>query len=116
MPILLQKRVEENCKIKVINKIEIQSLIEKKNRTRIEVIRRSKEEIRNYDFMFVAVGRSPNIKFLSKDLQKVYKKSRKPSHLFFIGDVKNKNDRQISIAMGDGIKCAMEVLSNITEK
>ena len=113
---LLQKRAQDNSNITVIKKIKLLSLEEDNNKIRIKVIRKSKEEIRYYDYMFVAVGRSPNIKFLSKDLQKVYKKSIKPSHLFFIGDVKNKNYRQISIAMGDGVKCAMEVLSNITEK
>jgi len=106
---LLQKRVEENSKINVINKIKIQSLIEKKNRIRIEVIRRSIEEIRNYDYIFVAVGRSPNIKFLSEDLQRIYNDSIKTPHLFFIGDVKNKNNRQISIAMGDGVESAMNI-------
>jgi thioredoxin reductase (NADPH) len=113
---LLQERVEVNSKIKIINNIKILSIIEKNNRIRIEAIRRSIEEVRNYDFLFVAIGRTPSINFLSEDLQKNNKKSIKPSHLFFIGDVKNKNYRQISIAMGDGVKCAMEVLSNITEK
>ncbi len=113
---LLQKRVEENSKINVINKIKIQSIMEKNNRIRIEAIRRSIEEIRNYDYIFVAVGRSPNIKFLSEDLHNAYNNSIKSPNLYFIGDVKNKNHRQISIAMGDGVKCAMEVLSHITEK
>ena len=113
---LLQKRAQDNSNIAVISKLKLLSLIEDKNKIRIKAIRRSKEEIRNYDFMLVAVGRSPNIKFLSKDLQKVYKKSIKLSRIFFIGDVKNKNNRQISIAMGDGVKCAMEVLSLINEK
>jgi len=113
---LLQKRAQDNSNITVINKIKLLSLIEDKNKIRMNAIRKSKEEFRYYDYMFVAVGRSPNMKFLSKDLQKVYKKSIKPSYLYFIGDVKNENNRQISIAMGDGVKCAMEVLSNIIEK
>ena len=114
--LLLQKRVEENSKIKIIKKIKIQSIIEKKNRIRIEVIRRSKEEIRNYDFLFVAIGRTPCINFLSEDLLKIYKNSIKSPHLFFIGDVKNKNYRQISIAMGDGVKCAMKILEKFLNK
>ena len=113
---LLQKRVQDNSNIALIKKIKLLSLIEDKNKIRMKLIRRSKEEIRYYDYMFVAVGRSPNIKFLSQDLQKGYKKSINLSHLFFIGDVKNKSYRQISIAMGDGVKCAMKILSNINEK
>ncbi len=110
---LLQKRAQDNSNITLIKKIKLLSLEEDNNKIRMKVIKRSKEEILNYDYMFVAVGRSPNIKFLSKDLQKVYKKSVKPSHLYIIGDVKNKNYRQISIAMGDGVKCAMEVSSKL---
>ncbi|QEE15475.1 NAD(P)/FAD-dependent oxidoreductase [Promethearchaeum syntrophicum] len=113
---LLQKRVRVNSNITVIKEMKLLSLKEDNNKIRIKVIRRSKEEIRNYDFMFVAVGRSPNIKFLSAELQKLYKKSINLSHLFFIGDIKNKSHRQISIAMGDGVKCAMEIVSNINDK
>ncbi|MBA7580614.1 hypothetical protein ES708_22507 [subsurface metagenome] len=113
---LLQKRVEENSKINIINKLKIQSLIEKNNKIRIELFRRSKDEVRNYDFLFVAIGRTPCINFLSEDLKKGYKNSIKSPNLFFIGDVKNKNNRQISIAMGDGVKCAMEIMENMDTK
>ncbi len=113
---LLQKRVEENSRIKIINKLKIQSIIEKKNRIRIEAIRRSIEEIRNYDFLVVAIGRTPCINFLSEDLKKAYKNSIKLHNIFFVGDVKNKNNRQISIAMGDGVKCAMKIMKIMDKK
>ena len=70
----------------------------------IKATRGSKKEIRDYDFMFVAVGRSPNLSFLSEELYTTYKKPKKISHLFIIGDVRNKKYRQISIAMGERCK------------
>ncbi|MHA1720080.1 MAG: NAD(P)/FAD-dependent oxidoreductase [Promethearchaeota archaeon] len=111
--LLLQKRAQDNSNIKIISNIELRSLEEENNKIRIIAIRGSKEEIRNYDFIFVAIGRSPNINFLSADLSDVYRSSKRFHGLYFIGDVKNKNNRQISIALGDGVKSAMEITRDL---
>lgn len=106
---LLQKRSQDNSNITIINNIKLQSLTYENNNIKIKATRRSKKEIRDYDFMFVAIGRSPNISFLSEELYTAYKKPKKIPHLFIIGDVRNKKYRQISIAMGDGVKTAMKI-------
>ncbi len=109
---LLQKRAQDNSNINIIKKIKLKSLIEDNNKIKLKAIRESKEETRYYDLIFVTVGRSPNITFLSDELYKIYRNSINLSHLYFIGDVKNKHYRQISISMGDGVKSAMKITRN----
>ena len=106
---LLQKRAQDNSNITIINNIKLQSMTFDDHKIKIKATRGSKKEILDYDFMFVTVGRSPNISFLSEELHKAYKKSKKIPNLFIIGDVKNKKYRQISISMGDGVKSAMKI-------
>ena len=106
---LLQKRAHDNSNINIIKKIKLHSLIEENNKIKLKAIRESKEETRYYDFIFVAVGRSPNLDFISEDLHEKYRNSINLPNMYFIGDVKNKHYRQISIAMGDGVKSAMKI-------
>ncbi len=57
--------------------------------------------------LIVAVGREPALEFLDKDID--IKVLRKMERLYLIGDVKNGIYRQVGIAVGDGIKAAMEI-------
>ncbi len=113
---LLQKRAQDNSNITIINNIKLQTMTFENHKIKIKTTRRPKKDLQDYDFMIVAVGRSPNINFLSEDLHKTYKKSKKIPNLYIIGDVRNKKYRQISIAMGDGVKCVMEIMEKIRKK
>ena len=53
------------------------------------------------DYTIAAIGREPNLDFLSKDLA--------PDQSNLIGDVKNGLYRQVSISVADGIRIAMEI-------
>ena len=54
------------------------------------------------DYLLIAIGREPNLDFIKKDLLKI-------QNVFQIGDVKNGQFRQISIATGDGTYTAMNI-------
>ena len=54
------------------------------------------------DYLLIAIGRKPNLDFISKDLLK-------NPNVFQIGDVKNGRFRQTSIAVGDGTFTAMNI-------
>jgi thioredoxin reductase len=54
------------------------------------------------DYLLIAIGREPNLDFISKDLLK-------NPNVFQIGDVKNGQFRQTSIAVGDGTFTAMNI-------
>lgn len=70
----------------------------------------------NISYLVVAIGREPYLDFLSEDLKKSLEKLQKTKVLYMIGDVKNGIYRQTAIAVGDGIKVAMEIYRKIKEE
>lgn len=65
------------------------------------------EHICNY--LLFAIGRQPNQGFLTRAFIPKIVELEQSKRLFFAGDVKNKNDRQLSIAVGDAMKAAMTI-------
>jgi len=61
------------------------------------------------DYLVFAIGREQNLDFLSEELKKNLSNLIMIKRLYLIGDVKNEKLRQLSIAVGDGVKAAMEV-------
>ena len=111
---LLQERVEKESKIRIV-----------KNREPVEIILQEEEvilltEMENKifpieaDLILVAIGRVPNIQFLSQELRAEYEETLEGTKLYFVGDAKKGNYRQVSIAMGDGMKAAMEINKRLT--
>lgn len=68
------------------------------------------------DYLIAAIGREPNLDFLSDNLIKSSSDLERKAVLRFIGDVGNGIFRQASIAVGDGIRNAMEVYKTLEEK
>ena len=64
------------------------------------------------DFVLVAIGRRPNLDFLPQELQK---RAYPDLPLFFAGDVVNDSFRQVGIAVGDGLRCAMQVVQILSK-
>lgn len=111
---VLQQRVQNSEKISVLagiepTKIKISSKIltlnTKKDDKILPIIA---------DMIIVAIGRNPNLDILSQKLLDIYGCKDENPHLYFVGDVKKNNFRQISIAMGDGMKAAMEIVKEVT--
>ena len=106
---LLQERVEKESKIRIVkNREPIEIILQEE-----EVILLTKMENKIFpieaDLIIVAIGRVPNIQFLSQELRAEYEETLEGSKLYFVGDAKKGNFRQVSIAMGDGMKAAMEI-------
>ncbi len=106
---LLQERVEKEDKIRILKNREPVEIILQEE----EVILLTKMENKIFpieaDLIIVAVGRVPNIQFLSQELRAEYEETLEGTKLYFVGDAKKGNYRQVSIAMGDGMKAAMEI-------
>lgn len=107
LPVLFE-RCAQNKKIKYITNFEV-AKIKLKNK-KLVLYSKNKEPI-SVNYLVVAIGREPNLDFLNhkiKDKIKILEKNKK---LYMIGDVKNSLFRQTAIAVGDGIKTAMEINS-----
>jgi thioredoxin reductase len=65
------------------------------------------------DYIIFATGREPNLSMLSPDLIKALDKLESEGVLYCAGDVKNGMMRQVSVAIGDGIKVAMAIKDRI---
>ncbi len=61
------------------------------------------------DYTIFAVGREPELSFLSQELINKEEQLEQDGLLYVIGDVKNGMVRQASVAIGDGIKAAMAI-------
>ena len=66
------------------------------------------------DYLVGAIGRVPYTDFMSDQITEQKEALQSAGLLYFIGDVKNDIYRQTSIAVGDGIRAAMQIFR--TEK
>ena len=70
---------------------------------------------RDVDFLLFAIGREPCLDYLDRDLDSKLERLREEGLLYLIGDVKNGTYRQVTIAMGDGIRAAMGIARILPE-
>lgn len=61
------------------------------------------------DYVLFAIGRVPNLDFLSDEIRQRERELVESGRLCFIGDVKNELYRQVAIAAGDGLRAAMQI-------
>ena len=61
------------------------------------------------DYVIFAIGRKPQLDFLSQRLREKVADLEVEGTLHFVGDVKNDIFRQTSIAVGDGVRSAMKI-------
>ncbi|MHA1667330.1 MAG: NAD(P)/FAD-dependent oxidoreductase [Candidatus Heimdallarchaeaceae archaeon] len=111
---ILQQRVKKSENI-LVEKNVLPEEIKILDKTTISAKVNGKVSQIETDIIIVAIGREPNISFFSELFKKKYEnKSLEPSTLYFVGDVKKENYRQISVAMGDAMKVAMEIVKRVS--
>jgi thioredoxin reductase (NADPH) len=75
------------------------------------------EKVRGPDTLFdrvlCAIGRIPSTECLSRKLLRAFKNGKAIPNLHYIGDVRQENNRQVAIAVGDGIHAAMEIYERV---
>jgi thioredoxin reductase (NADPH) len=100
---LLWERAKAESIIEYLPKTSVQAveLDETGNRLRV---RTEAGESMKADYLLFAIGRVPQIDFLSDELI-----NKSAEGLYFIGDVKNGLYRQAAIAAGDGLRAAMDI-------
>lgn len=97
--LILQERCSSSSNIQYLEKISVLKIESIKNQL---LLLCDNSEKLTADYLLIAIGREPNLDFIKKDLLK------KP-YVFQIGDVKNGQFRQTSIAVGDGTFTAMNI-------
>jgi len=110
---ILQKRVKNTDNIVLLNNHVIKKVELKDDKISIEMDVDGKLVTIIKDLVLVAVGRKPNYDFLSEDIITEYNNPKSDSKICFVGDVNKNNFRQVSIAMGDGMKVAMEIVKEV---
>ena len=85
------------------------------NRLRVEVFSSMETEFLEADYLVFAIGRLPQLDFLSDKITQQRSTLVKHGRLQFIGDVHNGSYRQAAIAAGEGIKAAMMLCARSAE-
>ena len=111
---LLWNRVQENDSIEYFPEMEIEKIVslEKGSMT---VLARSGSKTKNFtpDYLLTAIGREPELGFADAEFIKQSEGLQDQKVLYLIGDLKNGAFRQTSLAVGDGIRVAMEIEQNM---
>ncbi len=116
LPLLLE-RAKKSFRITYLRNTKISNIIENsKDELLLELT--SPEGISKLytHYVIFALGREPQLDFLSEKLKKIVKKLENKEFLYFIGDVKNGTFRQTAIAIGDGIMAAMKINKKLKEE
>lgn len=67
------------------------------------------------DYVLFALGREPQLDFLSDKLKVNVQEMEVKGNIYFVGDVKNVAFRQTAIAVGDGVMTAMKINKRLKE-
>jgi len=107
---LLWDRVQENESIDYFSEMEIMK-IDVTEPGKVSVIAKSCSQESSFcvDFLLAAIGREPELGFADRELLDRVGELQDKKVLFLIGDLKNGEFRQTSIAVGDGIRAAMDI-------
>jgi len=110
---LLWNRVQENESIRYFSEIEI-TKIDIVDPGKVSVVTKSGNQESSFcvDYLLAAIGREPELGFMDSNLLNRVGELQDKKILFLIGDLKNSEFRQASIAVGDGIRAAMEIEKN----
>ena len=82
---------------------------------RLECINPEGTSILGADYLIFAIGRNPQLDFLSEKLKEERQELESRNLLYFVGDVRNRTFRQTAIAIGEGIMAAMRMSGKLQE-
>jgi thioredoxin reductase (NADPH) len=113
---LLHHRAMNNPNINFMTSSELIKISRLKKRKIFATIKTPEDTIfREFDYIIFAIGREPELGFISHKFTKKISKLLRKELIYLIGDVKNANLRQIAIAAGDGITAAMRIYNKLGE-
>jgi thioredoxin reductase (NADPH) len=107
---VLSEKVFINNNIIYLEKTSLKSLKARSDKG-LKAILNSASGNKKYslDYLIFATGRKPANGFFRESLKENLPNLLKEHRLYLIGDLKNEHYRQVSVAVGNGIKAAMEI-------
>ena len=109
---LLFERVQRAKNISYLENASLKEVWRTERGLGLKYRRNAGEEKLSADFLLAAIGREPNLGFLSKKIEKNLYQLQNAGKIYIIGDVTNGICRQVSIAAGDGIRTAMRIYNS----
>lgn len=106
---LLWERAKTNKSIKYYPNSEINGIKWGGNKLKVDVNLFEKNNMIEADHIVFAIGRNPDVGFLSSELQQSMEKKTEQGNIFMVGDVRNGMFRQTSISVGNGVEAAMKI-------
>ena len=109
---LLLRRARNRISIRMSLRTSPMSVIETQRHIELKCRRGGREEVHNGDYLLIACGREANLGILSRKLRAEVEKGIHDdgsSKLHLAGDVRRGLNRQVGIAVGDGIAAAMQI-------
>jgi len=114
---LLFDRAEAHPKITYHSQAQLQSLQEgKEGQLQLRVTFSGEIRELEGDYLIAAIGREPELGFTTASIMEEIQGSPIANRLYLIGDLKNGQYRQTAIAVGDGIRAAMEIDQYLSEE
>lgn len=105
---LLKNRADADPRILYRTNLSVKQIVFDQNESRL-IVRCDSGESLDADYLIFAVGREPQLDFLTSSVQENEQMLRAHGRLYFIGDVCNGTLRQTAIAAGDGLRAAMQI-------
>ena len=106
---LLWDRAVKNDNISYEENTIVMSIEKNNNGLELHCTNKNGDKKINCSYLVIAIGREPNLDFISSNLKPNIDKLQRSKLLYIIGDIKNDKYRQTSIAVGEGTKAAMEI-------
>jgi thioredoxin reductase len=107
--LLLWERAKRNEKISYIENTQVKKVDCLDGRLVLTCHNAVHDWKTSVSYLVIAIGREPNLDFLSNRLRRNLDQLQNKKLLYQVGDVKNGICRQTASATGDGIKAAMEI-------
>lgn len=114
---LLYERARAHPDIDCQLEVELKSVAEGRDGT-LDIAATKQGEPASFqgDYLIAAIGREPDTSFAAPSIMKEMNNLQKKRRLYLIGDLKNGLFRQTAIAVGDGIRAAMEIDQTLSKE
>ena len=110
---LLWERTADNPNIRYLENTTIQRLLDDREYGMLLECSKPEDGMNvRASYLIGALGRVQQLDFLSDRVAEQKETLQAGGHIYFVGDVKNNIYRQTSIAVGDGVKAAMQIFRN----